>query len=438
MLGKNFVLFSKAAPVFANIKIDVAQPVGNLRPVWTGFAQGGELDKDRQIVKLSPIAEQIKTIPVNYIRIDHVLDFEYEQRLREIIELGAVPIISISYFPKHVAATDLGTVTNWEAWQEEVRKLVRFVSGSNGLNLSNIYYEVWNEPDGEFGGFKVGQGKDYLELYKKTFEAINTSGVTNPVKIGGPSMADPRRCLNGMLGICREYWLEKFLEEVGKRGYPLDFISWHRYSKRIIDFEQDIEFVNALIDRNGFSPTLPKIVSEWGSDPKRDPIHFSLADAAHMTSVNLLFEKQITIANKFELRDGEQDKQSNIGWGILTYDGVAKPTYKAFNLLKLLRREKVALVGEGTFVRGIATRDEAGYTILLSNYDDKNVNIENVPVEIVGVAKSKYRVIRHIFDKLNLEIVQKESEVTVVDGKLNFKEILIPNSIIAWDILPLE
>src|SRR3972149_1571123 len=49
-------------------------------------------------------------------------------------------------------------------WQNLAQKTVEHVSGKAGLNLSNVYYEVWNEPD-LFGGYKVYGGKNYLDLY---------------------------------------------------------------------------------------------------------------------------------------------------------------------------------------------------------------------------------------------------------------------------------
>ncbi len=63
---------------------------------------------------------------------------------------------------------------NWEKWTLLVQKTIEHYSGINnrlcgqitGIWKTDIYYEVWNEPDLEtFGKWSIYGGKDYKKLY---------------------------------------------------------------------------------------------------------------------------------------------------------------------------------------------------------------------------------------------------------------------------------
>lgn len=418
--------FSHAAPIPANIQIDVATTSGQLVPIWEGLAQGGEADEKGNLVLLGKDSAQLRDLKIRYIRFDHVLDQPSLGRIKEAIDLGATPIISLSYFPSGAATSGVGEVTDWNAWQTAVTELVEQVSGKNELNQTGVYYEVWNEPDGPtFGNFSIGKDKDYFVLYRKTLEAIARAQNVNAFKIGGPALADPRRCSNGLLFICQEFWLDKFLSLVSENNLRLDFLSWHRYSKNINDFTSDLEFVNSTLGKYPNIQNTEKIITEWGSATERSPIHSTNFDAAHLVSAVRVLIDQVDLATKFEIKDGPNQKDA--GWGILSFEGSPKPTLEALKLLSKLRDQRVVVSGEGNRVTGIASSNSSGFTLVLSNYDSKFGNTEKVPISITNLIPGSYRLTKYTLND------NSTIQLTLTDGTYSTSELMLPNSVVLWD-----
>lgn len=430
-------LFSQAALVPANISIDATDTQGALNPSWQGLSQGGELASDgKNIMSLGPTVKALKDIKVRYIRIDHVLEFPSDARIREIVDSGATPIIALSYFPRGVGTSDVGNIVSWDGWQRAVTAMVEKVSGVNGYNLPGVYYEVWNEPDGGgFGGYSIGEKKDYFTLYQKTVEAASRAQNVNPYKIGGPALADLRRCSNiRLLFVCPGgFWLDKFFELVSQNNTRLDFVSWHRYSFKMSDYNEDVNFINDLYAKYSNLPHLEKLITEWGSDPARNSIHDSYFDAVHLVAAARTFLGQVDVTTKFEVRNGPANPSG--GWGIMTYDGRKKPTYEAMRLMSLLRSQRIGVNGEGTNVTGIASRDTSGMTVILSNYDKTYRNTESVPMQIINLPPGTYRLTTY---KLNSSAPYGTSsapvEVQLPDGIFTAQEVMLPNSVVMWDL----
>lgn len=423
-------LFSHAAAIPANIIIDASKSQANLDRPWQGLSQGGESEPDGTLVSLGPTVGSVKNLGINYVRIDHVFDRPYQSRIKEIIDSGAVPFISLSYFPSDVSDKDIGTVRNWAAWQTKVRTLVENVSGRNQLNQQNVYYEVWNEPDGaSFGGFKTDY---YFELYTKTVEAAQSAQNVNSFKIGGPALADLRRCTNGLLFVCESYWLDNFLDSVAQNRTRLDFISWHRYSLNISDYNEDVNFITSHYTAHNTLPPAEKIITEWGSVPERSPLHTSLLDAAHLVAAARSFVGYVNLATKFEVRDGPDSGDK--GWGLYYYNGSPKPTVAALALLNLLRPERILLSGEGSNVTGLASRDSSGVTFILVNYDSRGLNTEQVPIKVISLTPGRYRVTKHLQNTAHPLSISEVNNFTTSDGTFIASEIMPPNSLVLYDL----
>ncbi len=429
--GRLVNLLTKASVIPANIVVDASKSQANLERPWVGLSQGGEQEVPGQLVSLAPVSGKLKSLGTKYIRIDHVLEEPFAgtltKRVKEITDSGATPIISLSYFPSDVAGSQIGTPTNYSAWRAKVKRLIETVSGKDNLNINGVYYEVWNEPDGEnFGGFNIGRGKDYFELYKETISAANSAENVNSFKIGGPALADLRRCENGLIFTCQSFWLDEFLSRVSDTNTRLDFISWHRYSKRLDDYKEDVNFINDLYNKYSSLPEAEKIITEWGSVPERSKIHESAFDAAHLVAAARTFIGHIDLATKFEVRDGPES--GDIGWGILYHDGSEKPTFKALELLNKLRSERVLVSGEGSNVSGIGSIDSSGLTLILSNYDQNEQNAELVPIKIINLIPGKYRLTKTTLNK------EEVTTRTLIKGTFTAEETMLPNSVVVYDL----
>ncbi len=435
--GREIVtLLTEAAPVPADIKIDFAKSQGKLSRPWEGISQGGEQDTPGKLVSLAPVSNELSSLGVKYVRIDHVLnqpfDSSYKERIGEIVSVGATPIIALSYFPREVADTDTGTPKDWSVWQSRVRALVEEVSGKNSLNLKGVYYEVWNEPDGPtFGDFDIGEGKDYFLLYQKTAVAVESAENTNEFKLGGPALADLRRCTTGLLFTCQTFWLDRFFGLVSKNRTRLDFVSWHRYSLRISDYEEDVNFILKSLNKYPNLKTPETLLTEWGSDPARSPIHNTTFDAAHLVAAARTFIGHIDIATKFEARDGPDSGDS--GWGILKYSGEKKPTFVALDLLSRLKDNRIPVSGEGTFVKGIASSDGSTYSVVLVNFDKASSHTEIVPIRFSNLPVGRNRLTRTILNEQN-----PTGKVTTTSFRASrnysFKETLLPNTVVLYEI----
>ena len=127
---------------------------------------------------------------------------------------------------------------------------------ADGFNLDMLYWEIWNEPDGEpddslnkktWGGTKR-QFFDFYEIAAKHLKKCFPH-----LKIGGPSLA----CFP-----CNYEWAEEFLIEMRKRNVPIDFLSWHIYCTEPSQIEDRAVKIREMLDENGYGNT-KSILNEW-------------------------------------------------------------------------------------------------------------------------------------------------------------------------------
>ncbi len=430
------VYLAEAAVVPANITIDAAIEEGPLPQPGSGFSQGGELEYDgRTLVSIAPLSRQLSGLHTKYIRLDHLLDYPLEARLREVVavaSMGATPVISLSYFPSNVASTDTALPFNWIAWENAVANLIAQVSGFNTLNIPNVYYEVWNEPDGRgFGGWRIGPGlvgfgtasKDYMELYRHTIAGSRKVFGVQPFKIGGPALADPGNTA----------FLDNFLAAVDRENLRLDFISWHRYHPDVGVFRQDQANIAAILAKYPRLSGVEKLVTEWGTYPETNVAHDLNYDAAHFVSVVRTFLDGVNIATKFEIRDGPGRLGS--GFGMFTYHGSPKPLAVAAALVASVSGQRVSLSGEGSSVTGFAARDGDNLRIILANYDKISYHTEGVPIAVSNLPLGNYLFRKTILDGYSLYGRTEETNLSLVSNTLSFQQPMLVNSVVLLEFL---
>ena len=239
-----------------------------------------------------------------------------DQVVKDITATGAKPFIALSYMPSAISkngeVTDLPT--DWVLWENLVQKTVERISGRNGLNISDVYYEVWNEPD-LFGKFKMSGSKSYLELYSRTVRAASRANNVNPFKVGGPATTG-----------FYENWLNKLVGYSQETGTRLDFLSWHKYSKKLSDYEEDLEKASHF---EGYE----LMVTEIGPNSENDKVYDGNFGALHLIATAALMEGKVDKIFNFEIKDGVGPEKYWGRWGMLTHDKWGnpeiKPRYKA-------------------------------------------------------------------------------------------------------------
>lgn len=379
----------------AHISVDATSDLGPVWPVWQALAQGGE-ENGNMLAGIEPL---VKTLKPQMIRLDHIYDYydtvkkengrlvfkwaQLDTAVDSIIKSGARPFFALSYLPPSVAQNGdiTGKPIDWQDWQTIVKATIEHFSGTTQRNLNDIYYEVWNEPD-LFGGWKIGGTKNYLDLYAYAARGAKSASNVNRFKIGGPATT----------GLYKN-WVTGLVAFAEKNQLPLDFISWHHYSKNPEDFAKDIRLLDEWLTTYSRGPMLLRLVTEWGSDPENSPIHDTGFDAAHLVSTTRQILQGINFAFVFEIKDGKspEGKEYWGRWGLLTHSHKKKPKFEAVNLLNQMVGTRLRLTGEGSWVTGYAVKNNETIKILLANYDLYGRHFETVPVSFYNLAGGNYR-----------------------------------------------
>lgn len=389
--------FSKAAPQSANIVIDTTKSESSLSQPWSNFAQGGEEPNEMLSKTVSPMKE----LNPQYVRIDHVFDYfvrveknsddvtynfsELDKTIDNILAMGALPFLNLSYMPKIFTSGNsvIEQPQNWQDWTNLIRATIEHYSGKKNRNISNMYYEIWNEPElPQFGAWKLSSHKDYRLLYYYAIKGAEMSLDTNQYSIGGPSV-----------GSYYSKWVTDFLSYVEENNLRLDFYSWHRYNTNPSTFLTDAKNIHELLSHFSRYRNIPIILSEWGIDSENSEMNNSNRAAAFTIATVKNFPGIIDRAFVFEIKDGPPPQGGK--WGLLRHENDSsplspKPRYLAFQSLSRLQGKSLPITGEGTYVSALATVQNNVYSVLLNNYDPKQTNIENVPVTFTNLSSGEY------------------------------------------------
>jgi len=386
LLNQKTNFFNRASGTNANLIIDASMFTGEKSESWRNLAQGGE-EKGRQLL---PVIDKVKVLRPKYIRIDHVFDYyttdELDQVVRDITATGAKPFIALSYMPANLAKDgDVTSLPNdWQAWENLVQSTVERISGRNGLNIDGVYYEVWNEPD-LFGKFKYSGSKNYLELYSRTVNGINRASNVNSFKIGGPA-------ITGFY----ENWLNSLIKLNQEQGVRLDFLSWHKYSKDLGDYESDLQSASHF---DGYET----VISELGPNSENDKVYDEYFGAIHLIATTALMEGKIDKIFNFEIKDGVGKEKYWGRWGMLTHEKWGapeiKPRYSAMQFLNnMAGLNPVKVEGQGSWVKSFAKRNDNKILILVVNYDHYGKHTEAVPLKVVNLPSNTFNLKRIDFN----------------------------------------
>ncbi|GIK84325.1 MAG: hypothetical protein BroJett025_09470 [Patescibacteria group bacterium] len=391
--------FGKAAGENANIHVYTSKVLGNYKKPWRNLAQGGEDHEWR----MGSLVGAVKALNPEYIRIDHIYDFydvvggsdgsytydfsKLDLVLNDIIATGAKPYIALSYMPTQFGNGDLvGKPNNYGDWQAVVQRTIQHVSGTRGI--SDVYYEVWNEPD-LFGGWKYYGDKNYLDLYRYASNAArNVSGV-RAFKLGGPATT----------GFYKN-WAEALIKFASTNNLKLDFISWHRYSNDLDAYKDDMLAIRTLVQNYPqYEGQLEFHITEWGHDSDVNAGYDTAYGAAHTVAGAIEMVGVVERAFAFEIQDGKDPNgQEYWGrWGLFTHNDFgakAKPRYFALKMLDRISDQRVQLLGKGSWVKALAAKNSTNGNIevVLSNFDARGQHGENVPITFEEIEPGSYTI----------------------------------------------
>jgi xylan 1,4-beta-xylosidase len=306
----------------------------------------------------------------SFFNADRIMDF--------LLSIGMRPFVELSFMPETLASGNK-TVFRYHAnvtppksskqWARLIKKLVSHWVERYGLaEVSRWFFEVWNEPNLKY--FGTGKRQDYFKLYRYTVEAIK--GVDASLKVGGPATA-------------QNAWVPAFLTFCEKNNLAADFISTHYYptdafGKIGADTVAQLAHAPPHIMQKRARETrhnargLPVYYTEWNvSSNPRDPFHDEPFAAALATNIIMGVQDLVQSYSFWTFSDiFEENYFPSLpfhgGFGLLNLYGVAKPIYRAFELLHRLGNELLPVSGKNKTVSAWAARGGAGLTVLLTNH----------------------------------------------------------------------
>src|ERR1700760_4845410 len=128
-----------------------------------------------------------------------VYNFAYVDQIYDgLLKLGVRPFVEISFMPKKLAFNpdalhpfwykpNVSPPKSWDKWDDLMTHFAQHLVDRYGINeVSQWYFEVWNEPNIDFWN-GIPRQRSYFELYAHT--ARDLKGVSERLRVGGPATA---------------------------------------------------------------------------------------------------------------------------------------------------------------------------------------------------------------------------------------------------------
>lgn len=309
-----------------------------------------------------------------------VYNFSYVDQIYDgLLANGVKPFVELSFMPKKLAAKEIwqsfwyrpnvAPPKDWAKWDELIGQFARHLVNRYGIDeVSQWYFEVWNEPNLDFWGGEPKQ-QTYWELYDHTARALKA--VSPRLRVGGPSTAQAA-------------WADAFIQHCSQEHVPVDFVSSHVYgndkSEDVFNTHEDIErgqmvcrAVKKVHDQIKASvmPTLPLIWSEFNASYMNEP---DVTDTVYMgpwmagtaSSCDGLVDMMSywTFSDVFE-EQGVVKAPLYGGFGLIAAGGIPKPAFNAFKLLHQLGDERLSVASDSALV---TRRSDGSLVLALWNY----------------------------------------------------------------------
>jgi xylan 1,4-beta-xylosidase len=293
-----------------------------------------------------------------------VYNFSYVDQVYDgLLKNGVKPFVEISFMPRKLAFNPDALHPFWykqnvsppksmERWDDLVKHFAQHLVDRYGIDeVSNWYFEVWNEPNIDFWN-GIPRQKSYFELYAHT--ARDLKSVNPRLRVGGPATAAAA-------------WIGDFLKFTSQNRVPVDFVSTHGYaddtvedlfgSSEDIPMDERVCRAAAKVKReikSSAMPDLPLIWSEWnveGEMGSRDTIFVGSALANTVRQCDGLVDMLSfwTFSDVFE-EGGPIAKPFEGQFGLRAKGGINKPSYYAYGLLHQLGNERVANASKNVII----------------------------------------------------------------------------------------
>jgi xylan 1,4-beta-xylosidase len=286
-----------------------------------------------------------------------VFDFSGIDKLYDaMLARGIKPFVELGFTPLALKTSDLkifywaGNTSHPEpsGWVALIEAFIRHLLDRYGApEVHNWYFEVWNEPNLD-GFWERADQKAYFDLYTRTAKAIK--GIAPLLRVGGPSTAGAA-------------WVPEFLAHAKATHTPVDFITTHTYGvdhgyldefgveDRMLSpnpdaIVGDVRRVRKEIEASHL-PGLPLFFTEWSTSYNpRDLVHDSYVSAAYVLTKlkqtqGLAQHMSYWVYSDLFEEPGPPDAPFHGGFGLMTREGIRKPTWFTYKYLAALQGNEV-------------------------------------------------------------------------------------------------
>jgi xylan 1,4-beta-xylosidase len=307
----------------------------------------------------------------NFSYVDQIYDGLLKHHVR--------PFVELSFMPRQLASTGerqafwyhpyVSPPRSWVLWGKLIEHFARHLVARYGIaEVSQWYFEVWNEPNLGFWAGKPAQ-ETYFHLYDVTARALKS--VSPRLRVGGPATAQAA-------------WASQFIHHCFANHVPVDFVSTHVYgndtAENVFGTSQPISrkdmvwrAVRKVHDEVASSPLphLPIILSEFNAAYDNNP---EVTDSAFIGPWMAYTIRQCdglvrmmsywTFSDVFE-EQGVVKTPFYGGFGLIAEDGIPKASFNDFRLLHMLGHERLAAASNSVIV---TRRGDGSLAVAVWNY----------------------------------------------------------------------
>jgi xylan 1,4-beta-xylosidase len=305
----------------------------------------------------------------SFFNADQIIDF--------LLSIGMRPFVELSFMPETLASghntvfryrANVTPPVDYAQWATLIQKLTaHWVERYGAAEVRTWLFEVWNEPNLE--AFWTGPQEGYFKLYGHTVTAIKS--VDAALQVGGPATANNQ-------------WIPEFLRYCHQHGLSVDFVSTHHYPTDAFgtlgaDTITQLEHA----ERHGMrdeaakaraeTGALPLYYTEWNiSSNPRDQLHDEPFAAAFIIRIVMEARGLVQGYSYWTFSDIFSENYFpsvpfHGGFGLLNLHGIAKPAYRAFQLLHHAGSELSEAEGTHATVDAWVIRGNCTATIFVTN-----------------------------------------------------------------------
>lgn len=329
-----------------------------------------------------------------------VYNFTYVDEIySSLLAHGVRPVVEISFMPRKLAFNpddlhafwykqDVSPPKSMQDWNDLIHAFAQHLVDHFGIDeVSQWYFEVWNEPNIDFWG-GIPRKESYFDLYANTARTLKS--VSPRLRVGGPATAAAA-------------WIPSFLNYVSTNHVPIDFVSSHGYDdepvERLLGKDQPLRDkdipeedrtcaavakVRRQIDASAI-PHLPLLWTEWnvpGQDDLRDTPYVgpALAEAIRTCDGHVDMLSFWTFSDVFE-EGGPAQRPFEGQFGLRATGNISKASFYDFALLHKLGTERLA---------------NASHDALVTRLPDDSLAIAVWDLAAVNQPHTNHRVTLHI------------------------------------------